>query len=140
MRVLIDTCVIVDAIRDRKPFSDSAQQILLMAERGYLEGFISANQLTDLHYLIRRETHSSSLAEDILKQLTKTIKIIDTTSDDCRRALVSGRNDFEDALEIESAIREDMDYIITRNTKDYADSPVQVYTPEQFVREMAIGN
>lgn len=111
-----------------------------MAERGYLEGFISANQLTDLHYLIRRETHSSSLAGDILKQLTKTIKIIDTTSDDCRRALVSGRNDFEDALEIESAIREDMDCIITRNTKDYADSPVQVYTPEQFVLEMAIGN
>ncbi len=137
MRVLIDTCVIVDAIRDRKPFSESAQQILLMAERGYLEGFISANQLTDLYYLIHKETHCSSLAGDILKQLTKTIKIVDTTSDDCRRALVSGRNDFEDALEIESAIREDMDFIITRNTKDYANSPVQICTPEEFISEMA---
>ncbi len=137
MRILIDTCVIIDAIRDRKPFSDSAQQILLMAERGYLEGFITANQLTDLHYLIHRETHNSSLASDILKQLTKTIKIVDTTMGDCRRALASGRNDFEDALEIESAIREDMDFIITRNTKDYIDSPVQICTPEQFVSEMA---
>lgn len=137
MRILIDTCVIIDAIRDRKPFSDSAQQILLMAERGYLEGFITANQLTDLHYLIHRETHNSSLASDILKQLTKTIKIVDTTMGDCRRALASDRNDFEDALEIESAIREDMDFIITRNTKDYIDSPVQICTPEQFVSEMA---
>ena len=107
-----------------------------MAERGYLEGSITANQLTDLHYLIHREIHNNSLANNILKQLTRTIKIIDTTSDDCRRALVSGRNDFEDALEIESAIREDMDYIITRNTKDFVDSLVQICTPEQFVSEM----
>ena len=137
MRVLIDTCVIIDAIRDRRPFSTPAQQILLMADQGYIDGFITANQLTDLHYLIHKETHNSSLSSNILKQLTRTIKIIDTTSDDCRRALVSERSDFEDALEIESAIREDMDYVITRNEKDCIGSPVQVCTPEQFVLDMA---
>ncbi len=73
MRVLIDTCVVIDAISGREPFSESAQQILLMAERGYLDGFITANQLTDLHYLIHRETHNNSLANDILKQLIKPL-------------------------------------------------------------------
>ena len=29
MKVLIDTCIIIDALQDRKPFSKHAQQIFL---------------------------------------------------------------------------------------------------------------
>ena len=136
MRILIDTCVIMDAIRNREPFSVPAQQILLGVERSYFDGFISANQLTDLHYLMHKEMHDKTQTINALKQLCKFIKIIDTTAEDCRRALYSGRNDFEDALEIESALREDLDCIVTRNLRDFINSPIPVYTPEQFAQRL----
>lgn len=136
MRVLIDTCVIMDIFRDKEPFSIAAQQVLLGVEQGYFEGYLSANQLTDIHYLMHKELHSEARTIDILRSICKLIKIIDTTAEDCRRALVSGRSDFEDSLEIESALREDLDCIVTRNVKDFTDSPVPVYTPEQFVRDL----
>lgn len=137
MRVLIDTCVIMDVMRDREPFAASAQQILLGVERGYYDGCISANQLTDLHYLMHKETHDEAQTTESLKRLCKLVKIVDTTAEDCRRALVSDRSDFEDALEIETALREDLDYIITRNIKDFVSSPVPVLTPVEFVRHLA---
>lgn len=34
---------------------------------------------------------------------------------------------------IETAIRTHVDYLITRNTKDYAKSPVPICSPDQFM-------
>ena len=38
-----------------------------------------------------------------------------------------------DAVMIETAIREQMDCIVTRNLSDYAKSPIPVYTPNAFL-------
>ena len=48
-------------------------------------------------------------------------------------AICSEVSDFEDNVMIETAVRSNMDCIITRNTKDYIKSPIPVYTPTQFV-------
>ncbi len=35
---------------------------------------------------------------------------------------------------VESAIREDIDMIVTRNAKDFKNSPVKVCTPTEFLK------
>lgn len=40
--------------------------------------------------------------------------------------------DFEDCLQVECAKTAQVDYIITRNEKDYALSEVPILSPEQF--------
>ena len=55
---------------------------------------------------------------------------------DCRHALPSEISDFEDALMVETAILTEADCIVTRNIRDYSKSPVQVYTPKEFLREL----
>ena len=133
MRVLIDTCVVIDAMRDREPFAMASQQTFLAIDRGYCKGYITANQLTDLHYLMHKELHNEEKTVSALRGLCTIVSILDTTSEDCLRALGSGRTDLEDSLEIETAKREEIDYIVTRNIRDFTDSPIPVYTPEQFV-------
>jgi hypothetical protein len=41
--------------------------------------------------------------------------------------------DFEDNLQIACAITDFAQGIVTRNPKDFADSPLRVYTPAEFL-------
>ncbi|MCF0228288.1 MAG: PIN domain-containing protein [Parasporobacterium sp.] len=132
MKVLIDTCVIVDFLQDRKPFSDKAREILLFAAADAFSGFITAKSATDIYYLTRRCTHSDKESRSKLNRLLTVIGMLDSTADDVFRALSSDISDFEDAVMIESATRSGVDCIVTRNIKDYGKSAVPVYTPEQF--------
>lgn len=51
-----------------------------------------------------------------------------------RSALRLETKDFEDAVQIASAEAEGIDFIVTRDTADYAKSPVKALTPTEFVR------
>lgn len=48
--------------------------------------------------------------------------MLDTTSLDCRKAISSEIGDYEDAIMVETAIRSEMDCIVTRNVRDHAKS------------------
>jgi hypothetical protein len=45
--------------------------------------------------------------------------------------------DFEDAVQIASALADNLDFIITRNVKDYEKSPVKALTPAEFMKQLA---
>ena len=133
MKALIDTCIIIDALQDRKPFSKEAQQIFLeIAKRSFL-GCITAKSITDIYYLTHKATHNDETTRQILYKLCSLFEIIDTTAIDCIKALSSPIKDYEDAVMSETASRNDLDYIITRNLKDYSQSKIPVYTPEAFL-------
>ncbi|MBQ7549893.1 MAG: PIN domain-containing protein [Clostridia bacterium] len=133
MKVLIDTCVIIDALQSRKPFSENAEKIILAAANNHIEGFITAKAVTDIYYLTHRLTLSDVETCRIITTLMELVGIIDTTDMDCRRAVSSVLKDYEDAVMVESAKRSGMDAIVTRSEKDYATSPVAVYLPDDLL-------
>ncbi len=51
-------------------------------------------------------------------------------------ALKSGIDDFEDAVQYYAAKSAHVDFIITRNIKDYKESTIPVLTAEQFLRTL----
>jgi predicted nucleic acid-binding protein len=62
--------------------------------------------------------------------------VVDTVGMDVRRAISSPLSDYEDAVMVETAIREGADCIVTRNTRDYTYSPIPVYAPADFVKSL----
>ena len=66
--------------------------------------------------------------------------MLDTTSLDCRKAISSEISDYEDAIMMETAIRSEMDCIVTRNVKDYAKSSVKVCEPSIFLESLEAEN
>ena len=69
MRVLIDTCVIIDALQNRAGFAENARCIFLeVANRSFI-GYITAKSVTDIYYLTHKQTHSDEQARIILKKL-----------------------------------------------------------------------
>ena len=136
MRALVDTCVIIDALQNREPFAQEAQQIFIAIANKYATGYISAKSVLDIYYLTHRSTHSDEMTRKILKTLLGLFDILDTTQLDCRQALSSGIADYEDAVMCETAKRSDVDCIVTRNQKDYAKSEVTVYSPAEFLERI----
>ncbi|MBR1382394.1 MAG: PIN domain-containing protein [Ruminococcus sp.] len=137
MKVLIDTCVIIDALQNREPFSKNAQDIFLLAANRRIDAFITAKSVTDIYYLMHRVTHSDKDTRNVLSRLFVLFGLADTVGTDCRYALSSEVSDYEDAVMIETAARTQMDAIVTRNTKDYSKSAVPVLTPEELIQKIS---
>ena len=133
-KVLIDSDVILDALLDRKPFSEYATQILSMCETGEINGFLTPVIYSNLYYLLRRIAKHEKVIEK-LKQLLKITKVLTMDQQVVKNALDSGFLDFEDALQNYSAINHNnIDLILTRNLKDYKNSELGIFTPETYIK------
>ena len=133
MRVLLDTCVVVDFLQRREPFCNDTYAIFLSAANRRFDGFVTAKSLTDIYYLTHRFTHDDAKTRKVLSTLLIPLDLLDTAGLDCRKAISSEISDFKDAVMIETAIRTGMDAIVTRNARDYAKSTVPVCTPAELL-------
>ncbi len=133
MRVLLDTCVIIDTLQKREPFYEDTEKIFLLAANNIFNGYITAKSVTDIYYIVHRSTHNNAKTKEIINKLFTLFDVLDTQGIDCKKAVLSTTSDYEDAVMIESAQRSEIDCIVTRNEKDYTKSSVQVYTPKQFL-------
>lgn len=133
MKVLLDTCIIIDALQSRVPHSEYAQKIFLDVASEKYTGCISAKSVTDIYYLMHRFFHEDKKTRDVLRKLFFLFNIIDTYGSDCLNAVNSDMSDYEDAVMSETAARNGVDYIVTRNIKDYTKSKVKVLNPKDFL-------
>lgn len=140
MNALIDTCVIIDALQSRQPFCGDAEAIFLSVANRRCVGFLTANSITDIYYLMHKALHNAEETKKALGVLLSLFEVIDTCGIDCRRALASNISDYEDAVMVESANRAGMECIVTRNLKDYANAPMPVYSPSQFIDWISVDN
>lgn len=136
MIVLLDTCVIIDVLQDRQPFSEAAKKIFIAVANKQIEGCITAKSVADIYYLTHKATHSNEKSREILAKLFTLFSLLNTTGDDCKNALFSPIADYEDAIMVETAKNAGIDYIVTRNIKDYSKSPVKVTSPAEFLEEL----
>lgn len=136
MKILVDTNVIIDALTSRKTWNESAEKIFLMAANHTIEMYITASSATDIYYLIRKYMHQTQKARAVLERLFSLTGILEVTANDCLEALVSSIGDYEDAVMEKVASRNDMDYIVTRNIKDYQGGNTKIILPDDFVKLM----
>jgi len=137
MRVLLDTNVIIDVLQNREPWCRSGKAIFLSVAKKEFSGCITAKEAADIHFFAKKqfkgEENVDDKARQILIKIFSLFEIIDTTESDCKNALSFPNNDYEDAIMIETALRSGVDCIITRNTEHFSESPVKIYTPDEFV-------
>ncbi|WP_026450434.1 type II toxin-antitoxin system VapC family toxin [Aequorivita capsosiphonis] len=137
-QVLIDTDVIMDFFFDRKPFSGFATEIFNRCEAKKLNGFTTPVIICNVYYLLRK-TASHQLIVEKIKQLLNIIEITAMDKTIVFDALNSEFKDFEDALQIFSAVQNGkINIVLTRNIKDYKKSTLAVFTPEIYLKGKTI--
>jgi predicted nucleic acid-binding protein len=132
MRILFDTNVLLDALLAREPFVADAAFLLEKVEAAQIEGFMSATTVTDVHYLVGRQTKSAEAAIKAVTQLLELMEICPVTREVLEQALAMGLSDFEDAVQVACAITFGLDAIITRDLNGFTGSPVSVLSPREL--------
>ena len=136
MTAVIDTCVVIDVLQNREPFSKSAIDVFMAVSNRKVAGVLTAKSILDIYYIIRRSLHSESETRAAVNKLLMLFDVADTFAADVRMAVSSETSDYEDAVMIETAKRIGADCIITRNTKDYSASEIPVFTPDEFLERL----
>ena len=136
MTAVIDTCVVIDVLQNREPFSKAALDVFLAASNRKFRGVLTAKSIMDIYYIIRRSLHDEQKTRAAVNKLFVLFDIADTFSADCRIAMLPPTYDYEDAVMIETAKRIGADCIVTRNLSDYGKSSVKVFSPEEFLQEL----
>jgi predicted nucleic acid-binding protein len=132
MRLLLDTNVIVDVLSGRDGYIDSLE-VLKRCETKRAEGFISVITITDVMYILRKHKTSGGI-RGAMTALMSIVDISDVTRADIRNAFSCEMRDFEDAAQAMCAKRIGADYIVTRNVKDFAASPVRAILPSDMLK------
>ena len=138
MKILIDTNVILDALMAREPWVASTQALLLAAAEEKIDACITANTMTDLHFLLRKHLRDNEKVKQILLGLIASITILDVNSIDCEKAFTLPMPDYEDAIIACCGKRHKIDYIVTRNPKHFDGSPVKIILPDAILKDEQI--
>ncbi|MEN9448110.1 MAG: hypothetical protein RJA25_1400 [Bacteroidota bacterium] len=135
-RIFLDTNILVDLIADRKPYSKFAIQIFEISESKKIKLYTSSHAFATTYYLLKKYVAEKQLRK-ILFDLLDFVQIISVNQETIKKSLKSIHKDFEDAIQINAACSiENMDGIVTRNPKDFKLSEVDVFTPEDLVRQI----
>lgn len=137
MNVMIDTNVILDVLGKREPFYEQSEAVLMLAAKQKLSALITANTVTDIYYLLRKYIPNREEIKRALLALMEVLDVVEVSGTDCVKAFALPMTDYEDALLAHCAKRIKAHYIITRNTKDFAGSPVDAITPESFLKRFS---
>ncbi len=132
MRILLDNDVVLDFLTGRQPFFDEAKEIFQYLDDGKISCFISAITPVNVFYVIRKLS-GKDVALQAVKDLLEAVEVCHTEIKILQTATNSAISDYEDAVQHESAITENLDAIVTRNTKDFVNSTIKVYSPKEFL-------
>lgn len=132
MRVLIDTNVILDYILNREPYGTHAGRIVEACKGKKIFGCIAAHTVPNIFYILRK-VYSTEERREILLALCELFDVEGIDAGKIENALKNEKfSDFEDCLQMECAKQYHADYIVTRNTADFAASNIPCIEPEQM--------
>jgi predicted nucleic acid-binding protein len=130
--VLIDLNILLDVLQKRELVYETSASLLAAAELGRVQGFVAAHTITTLFYLIQKG-RSSADARATITNLLQFIKIAPVDQGTIEQALNLDYRDFEDAVQMISAVQCKAVCLVTRNAKDYQPALLPVMQPVDFL-------
>jgi predicted nucleic acid-binding protein len=130
--VLIDINILLDVLQMREPFYEASARLLALVEKEQVRGMIAAHSVTTLFYLIQKDK-SSAQARASITSLLQFLEISPVDQNTIEQALNLDYRDFEDAVQMISALQCKAEYLITRNVTDYQPAMLPVIQPVDFL-------
>ena len=132
IKILLDINIILDVLQQRKPHYENSAKIVSLCADHVVDGYVSVISFGTIHYVLSRflGRHKSLT---YLKKIRAVTMVAGIDAEVIDLALASAFPDFEDAIQYYSAIKNGIDYIITRNEKDFLHAKLPVMRPEEYL-------
>jgi predicted nucleic acid-binding protein len=135
VNIFVDCDVLLDVGLAREPFYQASADLLNLLEQKKHHGFIAWHSIANFFYLTAKGNKRQE-SKKFIAELCAFLTIAPVSNQDLIIALQLPMNDFEDAMQCASAIATQANIIVSRNIKDYQNSPIRVLTPEQALLEL----
>ena len=130
--IVIDINIFMDFLFKREGHEKVAE-IFNICLKGEVKGFICAHEITTLSFFLEKSVRDKRKIRKSLSGILNHFTVIETNGEILRKALSSEISDFEDAVIEISAKEKKVEYILTRDTRDFKKSSVDVITPEELL-------
>ncbi len=130
MKILLDTDILLDIALRREAFVEDSSRIIDWAEKNIGRAAVAWHTLSNLAYLVRPNPRP------FIRDLLRFTLVSPVGTDEALRAIALPMADFEDALQASAATAFDAAFIISRNLRDYKNSPVPAILPRTFLERM----
>jgi len=131
--ILIDTDVLLDFLYERESFYEDSAKILNLCDLHKISGWLTPVILSNIYYMLRKSYNHNEIVTK-LRELLEILNVLSMNKNTVLLALNSEFTDFEDALQNYAAeYNDEVNFIVTRNIKDYRNSLLKVLTPNDFL-------
>ena len=131
-RIFLDTNVVLDYFLEREGFYFDAQRLFAACEAGRVEGYISAITVNNVCY-IARKLKSDTTAMIAVRGLLDIFKVVPVDGKLLRLAADFHDRDYEDDIQLQSAIVSGCSHLFTRDPNHFRTSALAVVPPSAFV-------
>ena len=131
-RLLIDTNILLDAAMGERTGWTAAT--LLVDELVYEDviGYVSALSLKDIYYVLSKYADERAARSFVLATMD-LLTVADVDGTLCRLAALSDEPDFEDGIIRACAEDLSVDFIISRDEKAFARSPIRRLSAQEYI-------
>ena len=134
MKVLIDTNILLDVLLLRAPHLENSKRVLQCCQ-SLVDGYIAVHTFSNMFYILHEIEGFST--EECRIAFNKLLYVFDVSGLNKQDVIDAVNNesflDLEDSMQHQSAVTVGLDYIVTRNIKDFEKSNVPAITPEDFL-------
>lgn len=132
MNVMFDINVILDIVGHRQPFYESSRDAFLRVVGEGDVPYLSVHALATLYYLLGATATRKQRAA-AMEWVFEAFKVAGLTAEEVAAARGLAMSDFEDALVVAAARAMRCCCILTRNVRDFKESPIRAIAPDDFV-------
>ncbi len=135
--IFVDSDVIIDLLAKREHYLEAARLLSIIREKK-VQAYTTPIVLSNVDYIVAKygNRDKSKKAIRILRKYIGILSVGEATVDS---ALESSFADFEDALQYYAAEIREIDFIVTRNEKDYRKGKIRILNAQQLVDICATG-
>lgn len=134
-KVFVDSDIILDLFTGRQPHYYAAAELFSLADEGFLKIFVSSLSFSNVNYILSRQYNGDQARKMLLKFKT-LVSILSVNEKTIELALSSEFKDFEDAIQYYTAIESKIEFLLTRNLKDFRKAEISVMTAEQYLNAL----
>jgi predicted nucleic acid-binding protein len=131
-KIFIDSDVILDLLIRRKDFFKESSKIFNLIEQKKVKAYTSPLIIANIYFILNKLKNKNFAKKNIIK-IRSLLSITEINQKTIDQAIISSFKDFEDAIQYYSAVLTDLDYLITRNKKDYKRVNIIVFTPKEYL-------
>ncbi|HEV7798382.1 MAG TPA: PIN domain-containing protein [Pyrinomonadaceae bacterium] len=127
--------MVLDLVLAREPFDQVARILFKWHEQGAIDAYIAAITPVNVFYIVRK-LKGIEEARQAVKLLLVSLTVCPLHKSILDEADKLPFADYEDAVQHASATASELDFIVTRDVRDYKNARLPVLSPREFLAKL----